>query len=214
MNLHASAHALGIGTGWYSLSDTTPTREYTQYLLTDTGDSTPGTGYCEYATSKNVETAFQDLSGYTAAPDKTGCTAVPRTQRLDNGECGGHWQEACLMPELMTPTREGPTSKLSSLTTAGLRDIGYTLIADDPSFIDFTSADVQGPCMCPPTRRELQENVDSCPKSASSEMIQQVELEQTAILTGICSDDSSPFAIAIIFLEHGCHYEHFMYFDC
>ena len=138
-------------------------------------------GYCEYKENSDVQAAFQELSGYNTARDKTGCAATPRVQREQSGECGGHWQEQCIQSELMTPVLEfdGTSGtlvrtggKTSTLTTASLRDIGYATISDEDGIaqglITFDADDVLGSCKCPPESTRAGRDLNTISKPVPS----------------------------------------------
>ena len=68
-----------------------------------------------------------------------GCTSSAPPVETDGGPgtAGGHWDEACLLDELMTGFLTG-SLPLSALTIATLEDIGYT--------VDYSSADAYDGC--------------------------------------------------------------------
>ncbi|KAL7574389.1 hypothetical protein ACA910_008487 [Epithemia clementina (nom. ined.)] len=84
-----------------------------------------------------------------------GCTGRPPIETDGgSGTAGGHWDDASLKTELMTGyvSEQNP---LSLLTTAALKDIGYTGINDAPADATFCPVWLTQ-CSCPPpTRRNL-----------------------------------------------------------
>lgn len=127
--LHEMAHVLGFGTLW-ELNGV--------YDGEDTGSD-----------------VFRGPAA-NAEWDALGCTGVLPVE-LDGGEgtAGGHWDEECLVDEIMTGTffGNGP-SYLSRLTVAAFADIGYTVDLDAADAFDIT---LLGTCgsYCPGARRNL-----------------------------------------------------------
>lgn len=66
-----------------------------------------------------------------------GCTGTPPVETDGGGgTAGGHWDEACLINELMTGWVNYGVMPLSKLTAAALDDMGYTINYASP-FIDY-----------------------------------------------------------------------------
>jgi len=105
---HEFAHVLGIGTLW----------EKDGRNLINTKNDT-------YIANSYAGNAYGDLTG-TFTP-----TAVPLSKDKDSAGnlIYGHWSEAILGNELLTPEAEGAGIKipLSQLTIASLRDIGWNV---------------------------------------------------------------------------------------
>jgi Leishmanolysin len=81
----------------------------------------------------------------------SGCSRVPTEQEASKGQCA-HWDDTCLVDELMTGSLlQGSKAILSRITVASLQDLGYS--------VDYTQADTYtkdnlGPnCACK-TRKE------------------------------------------------------------
>ena len=105
---------------------------------------------------KGLSGSFGDceFSAFTKTANEwrclTGCTnSVP----LQPGRCG-HWDEECLVSELMTPNL-GPVKQnlvpLSRITVASLEDMGYKVNYDGADA--FSVADVNPSCLCSSNRR-------------------------------------------------------------
>jgi len=104
---HEFAHVLGIGTLW----------ENDGRNLINTKNDT-------YVADSYAGIAYGDLTGTTP-------TAIPLSKDKDSAgkSIYGHWSEAVLGNELLTPEAEGTGIKipLSQLTIASLRDIGWNV---------------------------------------------------------------------------------------
>jgi Leishmanolysin len=81
----------------------------------------------------------------------SGCNAVPLEQEAAKAACN-HWDEECLVDELMTGVlRRGSKPMLSRITVGSLQDLGYK--------VNYNKADKYGKanlgpgCTCPSTRR-------------------------------------------------------------
>ena len=94
------------------------------------GNPTPfvqdvGSGDFRYTYNPNDPGTPPDGSVLDVWRNDWGCTnsLFPDTQ---DGS-GGHWEEACLGNELMTPTRNGnaPVNPISALSIAALQDMSY-----------------------------------------------------------------------------------------
>lgn len=97
---------------------------------------------CVYG-GENANREFQELSG---------CSEDPVPVSLRNGNCG-HWLEACLLEEEMTPfTTPGP-DRSSRITIASLEDLGYEVQYDQAEA--FTRDDLNATCTCDERRRRL-----------------------------------------------------------
>ena len=66
------------------------------------------------------------------------------------GGCG-HWDETCLVHEMMTPFLSGTEQPISTITVGSLDDLGY--IVKYEAADDFTEDDVNPSCLCPSARR-------------------------------------------------------------
>ena len=55
---------------------------------------------------------------------------VPIETDFGPGTAGGHWDEACLMHELMTGFLDAGSNVLSAVTVGGLEDLGYVVDYD------------------------------------------------------------------------------------
>jgi hypothetical protein len=80
-----------------------------------------------------------------------GCVGNPPIETdFGPGTAGGHWDEECLLDELMTGfVCQGGDCPLSALTAATLQDLGYTV---DVTEADVVDAVATYPC-CQPARR-------------------------------------------------------------
>lgn len=123
--LHEMGHVLGLGTLW-TLNNL--------QVSAEAGTATPP---CPYNVNTKASAEYQALSGCTAA--------VPIEFDGGPGTQCGHWEEDCLLDELMTGFSTG-TLPLSRITVASLEDMGYLVDYDaaDP----YTAANMSPSCVC------------------------------------------------------------------
>ena len=124
--LHEMGHVLGLGTLW-TLNNLQTSAE--------AGSAKPP---CPYSAETKASAEYQALSG---------CTGVAVPTESDGGpgtECG-HWDEACLLDELMTGFSTG-SLPLSRITVASLEDMGY--VVDYDAADAYTVADLDSSCVC------------------------------------------------------------------
>ena len=103
------------------------------------------TPICNYKEDSRASQVYRDLSGCTGAiPLENNFNGDPNTPS-DGSDCG-HWDENCFGTELMTPSG-GEISQFSSITIAGLEDLGYSVnyAAADP----FTAEMIDARCRAP-----------------------------------------------------------------
>lgn len=74
-----------------------------------------------------------------------GCNMVPTEQDFGAGSRCAHWDEDCMIHELMTPSLSGPAQPLSRITIAALEDLGYTGVQYGPAD-PFTAGDLSPDC--------------------------------------------------------------------
>jgi Leishmanolysin len=81
----------------------------------------------------------------------SGCNAVPLEQEAAKAACS-HWDEECLVDELMTGVlRRGSKAMLSRITIGSLQDLGYKVNYNKAD--KYTKANLGPGCTCPSTRR-------------------------------------------------------------
>jgi Leishmanolysin len=117
--LHEMGHVLGVGTNW-----------------DDKGVTGAKTAACPYK-GVNANREHKAISG---------CTTVPTEQEAAKGACK-HWDEECLVDELMTGILvAGSKPLLSRITIGSLADLGYQV---DYSKADtYTKANLGPGCTC------------------------------------------------------------------
>lgn len=94
-------------------------------------------------TTNNIYTGTNALNAWR---NDVGCTMGNLPIESD----GGHWQEACLVDELMTPTvTSGQDEILSTVTLGAMQDLGYTI--DTTLAEPYTICNVAASCstFCP-----------------------------------------------------------------
>jgi Leishmanolysin len=118
--LHEMGHVLGVGTNW-----------------DDTGVTGAKTAACPYR-GVNANLEYQAISGCS--------TTIPTEQDAAKGACK-HWDEECLVDELMTGVlAAGSKALLSRITIGSLADLGYEV---DYSKADlYTKANLGHGCTC------------------------------------------------------------------
>lgn len=126
LQLHEMGHVLGLGTLW-TLNNLQTSAE--------AGTATPP---CPYNANTKASAEYQAISGCTNV-------AVPVEFGGGPGTQCGHWEEDCLLDELMTGFSTG-SLPLSRITVASLEDMGYVVNYDaaDP----YTAADMNPSCVC------------------------------------------------------------------
>lgn len=111
------------------------------------------TGYEEDGCPYDLDTAasreYQDISGCTGQ-------SVPVETDFGRGTRCKHWDEACMLGEVMTGKLSNTTAedlKLSRMTIGTLEDIGYEV--DYEAADDYTAADMNETCVCNGQGRRL-----------------------------------------------------------
>jgi Leishmanolysin len=117
-------HTTGLGFNWYY-----------QGVSGSEADKCPYTGV-------NANREYKAVSG---------CNAVPLEQEAAKAACN-HWDEECLVDELMTGVlRRGSSPMLSRITIGSLQDLGYKVNYNKAD--KYTKANLGPGCTCPSTRR-------------------------------------------------------------
>ena len=95
---------------------------------------------CPYKLDSKATREYQRLSGCTDASVPVEMSYAP-----GSGSNCGHWQEQCFQYEVMTPSA---STKLpvSSVTIAGLEDLGYEVNYDEAE--PFDAAHMNATCLC------------------------------------------------------------------
>ncbi|GAX19822.1 hypothetical protein FisN_11Lh309 [Fistulifera solaris] len=140
--LHEMGHVLGLGTLW------------TLNNLQTSAQADTATPPCPYNGNTKASAEFQAISG---------CAGVAVPIEFDGGpgtQCG-HWEEDCLLDELMTGFSTG-SLPLSRITVASLEDMGYVVDYDaaDP----YTAADLAPSCVCSSSLQEKDDETKDQPE--------------------------------------------------
>lgn len=116
-------HVFGIGTLWGSNAN----------KLTDRSG-----GKCRYKVDSAASREYQSLSGCATA-------RIPVENDGGRGTACSHWDEDCLMGELMTGYASGGL-EMSRMTIAGLEDLGYEV--DYSKANTFSADQLNSACRC------------------------------------------------------------------
>jgi Leishmanolysin len=125
--LHEIGHVLGFGTLWQQQ-----------------GVAGPVAANCPY-TGTHANAEYQAISG---------CAVVPTETDGPSGTRCSHWDEQCLVNELMTGNlTQGVKSPLSRITIGSMQDLGYTVSYSTAD--SYGTADLGVGCTCRRLQRSM-----------------------------------------------------------